>query len=157
VSDMIVVTGATGKLGGLVVRGLLSRLPAAQIGVSVRDPGAASALRARGVRVRHGDFVQPETLREAFAGALRLLIISSNAAAYGGDPVAQHRAAIDAAKYTKQSWRTSLSISSFALSAADWTARMVTRMERWWCGIAILTDLWEAGKSRGALAEVRLA
>jgi NAD(P)H dehydrogenase (quinone) len=95
---MIVVTGATGKLGGLVVEGLLSRLPAAQIGVSVRDPGAASALSARGVRVRHGDFAQPETLREAFAGAMRLLIISSNAAAYGGDPIAQHRAAIDAAK-----------------------------------------------------------
>jgi len=95
---MIVVTGATGKLGGLVVRGLLTRLPAVQIGVSVRHPEAASALSARGVRVRHGDFADPQSLREAFAGATRLLIISSNASAYGGDPIAQHRAAIDAAK-----------------------------------------------------------
>jgi NAD(P)H dehydrogenase (quinone) len=95
---MIVVTGATGKLGSLVVNGLLTRLPAGQIGVSVRDPKSASALSARGVRVRHGDFAQPASLVKAFEGATRLLMISSNAAAYGGDPIAQHRAAIVAAQ-----------------------------------------------------------
>jgi NAD(P)H dehydrogenase (quinone) len=95
---MIVVTGATGKLGTMIVRSLLNRLPASQIGVSVRDPEAASTLRSRGVRVRHGDFAQPDTLRAAFDGATMLLIVSSNAAAHGGDPIPQHRAAIDAAK-----------------------------------------------------------
>jgi uncharacterized protein YbjT (DUF2867 family) len=95
---MIVVTGATGKLGGLIVHELLNHLPPEQIGVSVRDTGQAQGLREQGVRVRQGDFADPERLRHAFEGASQILIISSNAAAYGGDPVAQHRAAIEAAK-----------------------------------------------------------
>lgn len=95
---MIVVTGATGKLGKLIVEELARRLPAEQIGVSVRDPEKAAALQASGIRVRMGDFAQPETLQHAFAGATQLLLVSSNASAFGGDPLAQHRAAIDAAK-----------------------------------------------------------
>jgi len=53
---MIIVTGATGKLGRAVVERLLDRLPAEQIGVSVREPEKAGALAQRGVRVRRGDF-----------------------------------------------------------------------------------------------------
>ena len=41
---MIVVTGATGKLGGMVVERLLERLPADAVGVGVRDPQRAAAL-----------------------------------------------------------------------------------------------------------------
>ncbi|RYG81422.1 NAD-dependent epimerase/dehydratase family protein, partial [bacterium] len=95
---MIIVTGATGKLGGAIAERLLQRLPASGIGVSVRDPEKAHALAERGVRVRQGDFADPASLRRSFEGASQILIISSNAAAYGGDPVAQHRNAIDAAK-----------------------------------------------------------
>jgi uncharacterized protein YbjT (DUF2867 family) len=95
---MIIITGATGKLGSLIVHKLLDRIPADQIGVSVRDPEKAQDLSARGVRVRHGDFNQPETLSKAFEGATQLLIISSNAQARGEDPIEQHRAAIEAAK-----------------------------------------------------------
>lgn len=95
---MIIVTGATGQLGRAVVDALLARVPASQIGASVRDPGKAADLTARGVRVREGDFGRPETLGQAFNGGTRLLIVSSNASAYGGNPIAQHRAAIDAAR-----------------------------------------------------------
>jgi uncharacterized protein YbjT (DUF2867 family) len=55
-------------------------------------------LEALGVRVRQGDFDEPATLAAAFEGATQVLVVSSNARAYGGDPLAQHRAAIDAAR-----------------------------------------------------------
>ena len=97
---MIIVTGATGQLGQAIVEQLLRLHPAAQIGVSVRDPSKASALAARGVRVRHGDFSDAASLETAFEGAKQVLIVSSNAAASGGDPLAQHRNAIDAARKT---------------------------------------------------------
>ncbi len=48
---MLVVTGASGKLGGLVLEALLRLVPAEQIGVSVREPEKLSHLAALGVRV----------------------------------------------------------------------------------------------------------
>ncbi|MCY1047065.1 SDR family oxidoreductase [Corallococcus sp. bb12-1] len=95
---MIVVTGATGQLGRLVVEQLVTRVPVDRVAVSVRDVQKAQELAARGVRVRRGDFTDPKSLEHAFEGASQVLIISSNASAYGGDPLAQHRAAIDAAR-----------------------------------------------------------
>lgn len=95
---MIIVTGATGQLGHQIVEKLVERVPSSQVGASVRDPEKAADLAALGVRVRRGDFADPESLRDAFEGATQVLIVSSNAGAYGGDPVAQHRAAIDAAR-----------------------------------------------------------
>jgi uncharacterized protein YbjT (DUF2867 family) len=95
---MIIVTGATGQLGRAIVERLVLRVPASRIGVSVRDVGKAADLEKLGVRVRRGDFDRPDELRHAFEGARQLLMVSSNAAAYGGDPLAQHRTAIDAAR-----------------------------------------------------------
>ncbi len=95
---MIIVTGATGQLGRAIVEKLVERVPASQVGASVRDPAKASALAALGVRVRRGDFDDPASLAHAFEGATQVLIVSSNASAYGGDPLAQHRAAIEAAR-----------------------------------------------------------
>lgn len=95
---MIIVTGANGLLGRAIADKLAERVPAGQIGVSVRDPEKAGALAALGVRVRRGDFSDPASLADAFEGAAQVLIVSSNASAYGGDPLAQHRAAIDAAR-----------------------------------------------------------
>ena len=95
---MIVVTGATGQLGRLIVEKLITRVPADRVAVSVRDVRKAQELAARGVRVREGDFRNPEGLAHAFEGASQVLLVSSNAAAYGGDPLAQHRCAIDAAR-----------------------------------------------------------
>jgi uncharacterized protein YbjT (DUF2867 family) len=95
---MFVVTGATGKLGHLIAQSLLDFVPAEKIAVSVRDPGKAADLSQRGIRVRHGDFAVPESLVSAFEGASQVLIVSSNASAYGGDSIEQHRLAIAAAK-----------------------------------------------------------
>lgn len=95
---MIVVTGATGRLGRGIVERLLDLHPADEIVAGTRDPGKAADLAGRGVQVRHGDFARPDTLAAAFAGATQLLIVSSNAQAQGGDPLAQHRAAIEAAR-----------------------------------------------------------
>ena len=95
---MIVVTGASGQLGRLIVNHLLQGLPADRIGVSVRDVAKADDLQALGVRVKEADFAEPEGLEAAFEGAEQVLIVSSNARSYGGDPLSQHRAAIDAAR-----------------------------------------------------------
>jgi NAD(P)H dehydrogenase (quinone) len=92
---MIVVTGATGKLGQLVVQQLLERLPATQIGVAVRNPDKARELTERGVRVRRADYDDPSTLRGAFEGAHKVLLISSNEV---GRRQVQHEAVVDAAK-----------------------------------------------------------
>jgi len=95
---VIIVTGASGKLGHAIVEQLVARVPVDQVGASVRDPAKAADLTALGVRVRRGDFADPESLRHAFAGATEVLIVSSNARASGGDTLAQHRSAIDAAR-----------------------------------------------------------
>lgn len=92
---MFVVTGANGTLGKLVVERLLTRVPAAQIAVSVREPAQAQAFADRGVRVRRGDFEDPASLPHAFEGATDILIIS--ASAIGEVAYKRHKAAIDAA------------------------------------------------------------
>lgn len=92
---MIVVTGATGQLGRLVVESLLETVPATEITAAVRDPAKAAELAARGVHVRAADYNEPATLEAAFDGADKLLLISGN------DPqhtVRQHAAAVEAAK-----------------------------------------------------------
>jgi uncharacterized protein YbjT (DUF2867 family) len=93
---MIVVTGATGLLGGAVVERLLGKAPATEIGVSVRDPAKATALADRGVRVRRGDYDDAASLAHAFEGAEQLLLVS--AAATGEPALRRHRTAIDAAR-----------------------------------------------------------
>jgi uncharacterized protein YbjT (DUF2867 family) len=95
---MIVVTGATGHLGRAIVEKLVELVPANQVGASVRDPEKARSLKALGVRVRRGNFDDAGSLRDAFEGAAQVLIVSSNARASGGDTLAQHRSAIEAAR-----------------------------------------------------------
>ncbi|HVG47181.1 MAG TPA: SDR family oxidoreductase [Rubellimicrobium sp.] len=94
---MIVVTGATGQLGRRIVAALAARLGGGHVVASARDPGKARNLAALGVEVRHGDYEEPDSLESAFAGATQVLLVSSNARATGGDTLAQHRRAIDAA------------------------------------------------------------
>lgn len=92
---MIIVTGATGRLGSQIVDQLLEHVPADTVGVSVRDVDKAAALADRGVRVRAGDFTDPDTLDHAFEGADQVLVVS--AAIRGPGASQASRAAIDAA------------------------------------------------------------
>ncbi|MFD7058586.1 NAD(P)H-binding protein [Streptomyces sp. NPDC059906] len=92
---MIVVTGATGGLGGTTVEHLLKRVPADEIGVSVRDTAKARHLADRGVRVRQGSYEDPAALRDSFAGAEQVLLVSGNDPA--ADIVGLHRNAVEAA------------------------------------------------------------
>lgn len=73
----IVVTGATGQLGGLVIQHLLKKVPASQIIAIARNVEKASVLADQGMEVRHGDYDDPKSLEKAFASASKLLFISS--------------------------------------------------------------------------------
>ncbi|QSI77160.1 SDR family oxidoreductase [Niveibacterium microcysteis] len=93
---MIVVTGASGQLGRLVINSLLARkVPAAQIVAAVRNPARAADLAALGVQVRAADYTQPATLDAAFNGADQVLLVSSSEV---GQRFPQHKNVIDAAK-----------------------------------------------------------
>jgi uncharacterized protein YbjT (DUF2867 family) len=93
---MFVITGATGQLGSRIVRRILARVPADQVVACVRDPERAAGLHTEGVEVRRGDYADPASLAEAFKGASQVLVVSVNDT--GDAAVAQHRAAIDAAR-----------------------------------------------------------
>lgn len=92
---MIVVTGATGQLGRLVIAELLEKVPAAEIVAAVRNPEKAKDLAESGIQVRHADYSQPASWDEALKGADKVLLISSSEI---GQRVNQHRSVIDAAK-----------------------------------------------------------
>jgi NAD(P)H dehydrogenase (quinone) len=92
---MIVVTGATGQLGRLVIQHLLKKVPAAQIVAAVRNVEKAKDLAALGVQVRYADYDQPETWDDALKGADKVLLISSSEI---GKRAKQHQSVIDAAR-----------------------------------------------------------
>lgn len=92
---MIVVTGANGQLGRLVIEELLKTVPASNVVATVRSPAKAQDLAARGVQVREADYGRPQTLATAFRGADKLLLISSSEI---GRRLPQHQAVIDAAR-----------------------------------------------------------
>ena len=88
----IVVTGASGQLGRLVAEAVLDR--ASGVVLVTRDPSKLADLAARGAEIRRGDFGDPGSLAQAFAGATKVLIISTDRI---GERVPGHKAAIDAA------------------------------------------------------------
>ncbi|MCI3932405.1 SDR family oxidoreductase [Streptomyces sp. AN091965] len=92
----IVVTGATGHLGRLVVEGLLDAgVPADRVVAVVRNKEKAAGLAARGIELRIADYSAPETLAGAFAAGDKVLLVSGSEI---GRRVPQHRAVIDAAR-----------------------------------------------------------
>ncbi|MFL6144859.1 MAG: NmrA family NAD(P)-binding protein [Labedaea sp.] len=91
---MIVVTGAGGQLGRLVVRGLIDVVAPGTVVAATRQPERLADLAARGVEIRHADYDEPATLASAIAGAERLLMVSGDAV---GRRAAQHKAVAEAA------------------------------------------------------------
>jgi NAD(P)H dehydrogenase (quinone) len=93
---MLLITGANGHLGRLIVEEMLRRRPDADFAVSVRDPQRAQDLADRGVQVRRADYDAPESLRDAFTGIDRLLLMPT-ATPDPGQRAAQHRVAVQSA------------------------------------------------------------
>jgi NAD(P)H dehydrogenase (quinone) len=91
----IVVTGATGHLGRLIVEDLLANgVPPADVVAAGRRVEALDDLAGRGVRVAHIDYSDAPTLATALTGADTLMLVSGTEF---GRRVPQHQAAIDAA------------------------------------------------------------
>jgi len=98
-SDLLLVTGASGHLGQRVLHHLLDTLkvPATRILAATRKPENLSALASKGVAVRAADFDDSASLSEAFEGAGRMLLISTDAMDQPGRRLLQHKNAVDAA------------------------------------------------------------
>lgn len=96
---MIVVTGATGNLGKATIKSLLNKgIAATDIAALVRDETKAAELKATGIQVKLGDYQEVDSLKKAFQGVDKLLLVSSSADII--HRFAQHKNAIDAAKET---------------------------------------------------------
>jgi len=90
----VVVTGATGHLGRLVVENLLANgVAPAEVIATGRRVEALADLAERGVQVRRADFTEPASLPAAFAGADDVLLVSSSEV---GRRVEQHTSALEA-------------------------------------------------------------
>lgn len=89
----IVVTGATGHFGRLVVESLLAKgVPAAEIVATGRH---VEKLADLGVTVKKAPYEDPETLAAVFAGADKVLFVSGSEV---GQRIEQHRNVVQAAK-----------------------------------------------------------
>lgn len=95
--DRIIISGASGHLGGLTVKALLARgVPARRLILVSRTPGRLEEYVKLGAVARFGDFTQPQSLPQAYAGGKRMLLISIGRSSIPR-PVA-HGHAIDAAR-----------------------------------------------------------
>ncbi|MDF2662790.1 MAG: NmrA family protein [Paenibacillus sp.] len=96
----IVITGANGKLGSLVIRKLLQHVSAKGITACVRQREKAAQFAELGIEVRECDYDDPDTIGHALQGASKLLLIS------GSNPedtirMRQHAHVIEEAKKAK--------------------------------------------------------
>lgn len=89
----ILVTGATGNLGRLIIASLIERGADPQsIVAGARDVAKGADL---GVRVVHLDYTQPSSITAALEGVDSVVLVSGSEV---GQRVAQHQAVIDAAQ-----------------------------------------------------------
>jgi NAD(P)H dehydrogenase (quinone) len=95
-ADRIIISGAAGHLGELTVQALLARgIPASRLILVTRTPEALARYASMGASVRYGDFTKPASLKMAFAGGTRMLLISIGLSAVPRPKA--HQSAIDAA------------------------------------------------------------
>jgi NAD(P)H dehydrogenase (quinone) len=96
--ERIIISGASGNLGGHTVKALLaSGVAASRLILVSRTPEELEEYARQGASVRFGDFTKPESLAAAYAGGSRMLLISVGG---NGDVTASAllKRAIDAAK-----------------------------------------------------------
>jgi len=94
-SAPLLVTGAAGQIGRRVLD-LLLAAKAGPIIATTRKPEALADFAARGVEVRQADFENEAGLADAFRGAARALLISTDSLDRPGRRIAQHQAALRA-------------------------------------------------------------
>lgn len=149
----IVITGATGQLGRLVINKLKEKVSHTEIVALVRSPEKAQEL---GVTTREANYDQPDTLDRALAGVDTLLLISSSEV---GKRTVQHHNVIEAAKKAGIKWIVYTSLlhaDSSSLSLAE--EHLATEKELKASGIpfTILRNGWYSenytGSIPGALA-----
>lgn len=126
---MILLVGATGTVGSKVARLLAGR---DDVRALARSDAAAAALAEQGVAVVRGDLADPETLREPFAGAARVLLITP----FSPEQAALERNALDAAEAAGAELVVKLSV----IDAAPGVEVAMTRAHR-----EIELDLRERG------------
>jgi NAD(P)H dehydrogenase (quinone) len=96
---MILVTGATGNLGKATINSLLNNnIAANNIAVLVRDETKAAEFKSKGIQVKIGDYQNYDSLKSAFQGVDKLLLISSSSDIR--HRFEQHKNVINAAKET---------------------------------------------------------
>lgn len=93
----VLVTGATGQLGGHVVDALLNTIPASDIAVSVRDAKKATHFADKGIDVREASFDDVAAVEKAVEGIDRVLVISTLEPDHT-KRIAQHANVFEAAK-----------------------------------------------------------
>ena len=74
----LLVTGASGQLGGKVIDVLAQKTEKANVIAMVRSDEQAAAFAAQGITSRRGDYNDPASLAQAFAGVDRLLFVSGS-------------------------------------------------------------------------------
>lgn len=91
---MILVTGATGKLGNAVIENLLKKVPANKIVALIRNADKAKSFEQKGIKICIGDYSDKLSLAETMQTVEKLLLVSiesENAFEY-------HKNVIDVAK-----------------------------------------------------------
>lgn len=91
----IILTGASGAFGRKATETLMKRVSPSDLILVTRNPDSLTDAKAKGATIRYGDFDDEESLKTAFVGGTKMLMISTMNV---GRRAEQHLRAINAAK-----------------------------------------------------------
>ncbi|TGO46532.1 hypothetical protein BOTNAR_0581g00070 [Botryotinia narcissicola] len=146
---MLALIGTTVKIGKAALNAILSRSlisPSELIICTSSDPSDAKfdTLKSQGIQVRKSDYNYPSTMKSAFAGVDKLLLISTpqndldfNNAPYGQGREKHHFVAIDAAREAGVKYIVYASLA-FGLESKTGVMRAHLRIEAY---LKTLTDI----------------
>lgn len=95
---MILVSGASGSLGGAILNELEKQNPDARVAAMVRDKNKAEVLTTKGIKLVEANYDNKNSLLTAFKGVDKLIFISGNADT--DTRIKQHENVVEAAKET---------------------------------------------------------
>jgi NAD(P)H dehydrogenase (quinone) len=91
----ILITGATGQLGGAIINQILTQWTPESICILARNEEKAADFARRGISVRYGSYDDVSSMEKAMSGIDRVMFISSSEFA---NRLQQHKNVVDAAK-----------------------------------------------------------